>query len=324
MPSVQKIAILVNEAAHQGRGGDLWQKTRGEVLAQLPPGTVEQRFSPPFDLVACLHELVAKDVNCFISAGGDGSANYLLNELMNFREEGEGPFFLGGIGLGSSNDFMKPVGGKIAELPVRMDWQNAQPADVGEVVFENESGKTERLFFIANASLGVTAAANYYFNHPDFLLKILKQRWTGGAIIWAALRTILSWKNIPTRLIFNGLEKELALSNLAVLKNPHVSGDFKYDQPIQQDDGWLGLNYCASMNRFELLKTLADLSKGRFSGQPKRCSEFVKNLEIETQVPAPLETDGEVFLAKNIRFSVLPKAIHLLGHGIPSPKPFQR
>lgn len=324
MPSVQKIAILVNEAAHQGRGGDLWQKARADVLAQLPPGTVEQLFSPPFDLTACLQEMVAKDVNCYISAGGDGSASYLLNELMNLLEEGEGPFFLGGIGLGSSNDFMKPVGEKIAGLPVRMDWQNAQPADVGEVVFENENGETQRIFFIANASLGVTAAANYYFNHPDFLLKSLKQRWTGGAIIWTALRTILRWKNIPTRLIFNGSEKEVALSNLAILKNPHVSGNFKYDQHIRQDDGWLGLNYCASMNRFELLKTLADLSKGRFSGKPKRHSEFVKGLHISTGELLPLETDGEVCLARNIHFGLVPQGIQLLGHGFSSPKPFQR
>jgi diacylglycerol kinase family enzyme len=268
--------------------------------------------------------LVANGVNCFISAGGDGSANYLLNELMNLREEGEGPFFLGGIGLGSSNDFMKPVRGKIAGLPVRMDWQSALPADVGEVVFENEHGKTERLFFIANASIGVTAAANYRFNHPGFLLKILKQYWTGGAIVWTAIRTILFWKSVSTRLIFNGLKKEVTLSNLAVLKNPHVSGNFKYDQQIHQDDGWLGLNYCDSMSRFELLKTLADLSKGRFAGKPKRFSVFVKNLQIVTQELQPLETDGEVCLAKNIHFRLVPQGIQLFGHGFSSPNPIQQ
>ncbi len=315
---MQKAAILVNEAAHQGRAGDLWQKARADVLAQLPPGTVEQLFSPPFDLTACLGEMIAKGVNCFISAGGDGSANYLLNGLMNLREEGEGPFFLGGIGLGSSNDFMKPFGEKIAGLPVRIDWQNPRPSDVGEVIFENENGEMKRLFFIANASLGVTAAANYHFNHPDFLLKILKKNWTTGAIIWTALRTILRWKNNPVRLIFNGLEKEVALSNLAVLKNPHVSGDFKYDQPIQQDDGWLGLNYCAGMSRLELLKTLTDLSKGRFLGKPKRFSELVKNLQVITEKLQPLETDGEVCLAKNIKFNFVPQGIQLLGHGFSS------
>ncbi len=316
---MKKIAILVNETAHQGRGGSLWQKARQEVLAILPPGTLEIRFSPPFDLDFHLRKLVENGVDCFISAGGDGSANFLLNALMNRQKTGDPPFSLGGIGLGSSNDFLKPIGGKIAGLPVRMNWQTSRLADVGEVVFENETGKTERLFFIANASLGVTSTANFRFNHPGFLLKILKRYWTGGAIILAALQTILQWKNLTTQLIYNDLEDEVALSNLAVLKNPHVSGDFKYDQPIQQDDGWLGLNYCAGMNRFELMKTLADLSKGRFSGKPKRFSELVKNLLAKTDELLPLETDGEVRLAKNIHFSLVPQGTRLLGHGYYSP-----
>lgn len=315
---MQKAAIFINEAAHQGRAGGIWQKARKAVLAHLPPDTFEQRFTPPFDLGFNLRKQVESGVGCFISAGGDGSANYLLNELMNLREEGEGPFFLGGIGLGSSNDFMKPIGEKLAGLPVRIDWQHPRPADVGEVIFENEKGETQRLFFLANASLGVTAAANYHFNHPGFFLKTLKQHWTGGAIIWTALRTIFRWKNLPTRLVFNDLEKEIELSNLAVLKNPHVSGDFKYDQPIQQADGSLGLNYCASMSRFELLETLADLSKGRFSGKPKRFSELVKNLQVITEGLQPLETDGEVCLAKNIRFSLVPQGIQMLWHGFSS------
>jgi diacylglycerol kinase family enzyme len=318
MPDVQKIAVLVNESCHQGQAGLRWEKVREEVLAHLPAGTQEQRFRPPFDPGYPLRQLVEGGANCFISAGGDGSANFLLNELMHLREEGKGPFFLGGIGLGSSNDFIKPVGQKLAGLPVRMDWQTARPADVGQVVFEDENDVSRQVFFIVNASLGVTATANYYFNHPDFLLKKLKQYRTGGAIIWAALRTILRWKNLPAHLVFNGVEEDVALSNLAVLKNPHVSGDFRYDQPIRQDDGWLGLNYCTGMSRFELVKTLADLLNGRFSGKPGRHSVFIKNLQIQTTAPVPLETDGEVCLAKNIRFSVLPQAIHLLGHGIPS------
>ena len=315
MPIVQKIAVLVNENARQGKAAAIWQQARGAILANLFPSTEELRFTEPPNIESCLRELIASGVNCFISAGGDGSVNTLLNGLMALRGRGAPPFFIGGIGLGSSNDFLKPFGGKIEGLPVRIDIQNARLADVGSVVFENENSGTIQQFFIANASLGVTAAANYYFNHPGFLLKKLKQNWTGGAIILAALRTIMCWKNEPIRLIINEKGENVLLSNLAIIKNPHVSGDFKYDQSIEQDDGWLGLNYCVGMNKIELLKTLADLSKGRFHDRPKRFSLMVKQLSIQADKLLALETDGEVQLAKNIHFEIVPKAVYLLGNG---------
>jgi diacylglycerol kinase (ATP) len=319
MPSVQKIAILVNETARQGRAGAIWQKAEAEILAFLPKGILLHRFRPPFDMEAWVREASAAGVNCFISAGGDGSANFLLNALLNVKKTAAEACFIGAIGLGSSNDFLKPFGKKIAGLPLRLDWQNRCRADVGRVIFKDEDGHTVQRFFIVNSGLGVTAAANYRFNHPDFLLKILKRHWTGGAIFWVALRSILSWRNLPAQLVWEDTAAAVQLSNLAVLKNPYVSGEFKYDQKIEPDDRLLGVNYCSNMGTVELLQTLADLSKGLFSGKPKRFSFTTRQIEIHTDRCTPLEMDGEVYLGKDICFSVMPQAIHLLGHGFSLP-----
>jgi diacylglycerol kinase family enzyme len=66
------------------------------------------------------------------------------------------------------------------------------------------------------------------------------------------------------------------------------------------------------MNLFELLKVLSDLTKGRFSGKPKRFSSLVKSLKVESEEFLPLETDGEVVMAKNMEFSIIPKAIKVI------------
>lgn len=319
MSSIQKIAVLVNESARQGRGGGLWKKAEAGVLAFLPMDTIVQRFQPPFDTEAWVRKVSEEDVNCFISAGGDGSVNFLLNALLNAKKTAAKTCFIGGIGLGSSNDFLKPYGRKLAGLHVRLDAQTSRMSDVAHVVFKQETGPIIQRIFIVNSGLGVTAAANYRFNNAGFVLKILKRYWTDGAIFWVALRSILASSNLPVHLIRDNAELDVVLSNIAVLKNPHVSGNFKYDQKIEPDDGLLGLNYCENMNTLELIHTLSDLSRDIFSGRPKRVSLTAKRIEIYTEHYTPLEMDGEVFLAKDICFSVLPAVIHVLGHGYSSP-----
>ena len=221
--------------------------------------------------------------------------------------------------MGSSNDFLKPYGRKLAGLHVRLDVPTCLMSDVARVVFKQENGPTIQRLFIVNSGLGVTAAANYRFNNAGFVLKILKRYWTDGAILWVALRSILASSNLPVHLIRDNAELDVVLSNLAVLKNPHVSGNFKYDQRIEPDDGLLGLNYCEKMNALELVHTLFDLSKGVFSGYPQRVSLTAKRIEIRPEQYTPFEMDGEVLLAKDICIDVLPGAIHLLGHGYSSP-----
>jgi diacylglycerol kinase family enzyme len=99
-----------------------------------------------------------------------------------------------------------------------------------------------------------------------------------------------------------------------VIKNPNISGSFCYDQDIQPGDGFLGLNICHDMNKFELVSTLIDLTNGRFSGKRKRISELVKACRFDAGQWLALETDGEVMMAKNIEFSILPCAISIAGN----------
>jgi diacylglycerol kinase family enzyme len=100
---------------------------------------------------------------------------------------------------------------------------------------------------------------------------------------------------------------------LSVIKSPHVSGSFQYDQNIKENDGFLGLNYCRDMKTFELFRLLTDLGKKKFTGKKNRYSEFVDEVKVTSDCYLNLELDGEVFQAKNIVFSIIPSAINILG-----------
>lgn len=309
------MAVLVNQAAHHGLAKKSWQKIRDEVFLRLPEDTIEITYDGNIDLKRLLPALIKKEgINAFIAAGGDGSVHYLLNGLFSQEEIPTESLYIGAIGLGSSNDFHKPFHDSLEGIPLCITYQKPLAADVGSVHFVDENGDQVTRYFIVNASLGVTAEANHFFNHGDRLHRFLKRRWTPLAITYAALRTMIHFRNFEAHLSFSGQDKSIRLSNLAVLKNPHFSGNMRYDQEIGKADGWLGLNYCEDMNRRQLIGTMSDLGKGRFQGKPKRHSEMIRSLFVEVSLPVALETDGEVIKGTQFEFQIHPKTINLLSN----------
>ncbi len=120
----------------------------------------------------------------FIIAGGDGSINYFLNHLINLVE----PDILkqikiGAVGIGSSNDFHKPFQSKniVEKIPYKLNFKDAVERDVGCLLYEKD-GKALKKYFLINASLGITAEGNNFFNNPDFILRFLKKISTQSAI----------------------------------------------------------------------------------------------------------------------------------------------
>lgn len=308
-----KCAVLVNLDANNGRAAQRWESIASEIMALLPPNPFIIKFHLPTDLESILNDLLADGYKVFVSAGGDGSANFLLNLLMRFSGEDARHFWLGGIGLGSSNDFIKPKQHSLGGLPTRLDHQNARLVDVGKVEFLDPLGEWHTRYFITSASFGVTAEANWFFNHDDGFIRFTKNRWTDLTIIYAALCAILRFQNYPASLTLEQETLELKLSNLTVLKSPYVSGSFHFDDTVQRDDGFFGLNVCMDMKKIELLGVFAGLAKGRFRGRPKTLSLAVKKLSVRMQAPVAMEMDGEVFQTSQAEFSVLPKAITLMG-----------
>jgi diacylglycerol kinase (ATP) len=309
-----KYGVFINLEANNGRAARRWNSIAATVAGVLPRDTRFIPFRPPDDVEPLVKTLINEGVQRFISAGGDGSVNYLLNLLLRLTGENARHLMIGGIGLGSSNDFIKPKQHFINGLPIRLDAAQAMLVDVGKAEFLTANGEWQTRYFIANASLGVTAEANWLFNHGDPFLRFVNNKWTDLAIIYAALRTISGFRNFPATLIFDDDKiLETHLSNLAVLKSTYVSGSFHFDDPVQRDDGLLGINACLGMSKMALLRTLIGLAKGHFRGRPQTFSKAAKNLTVRMQSPVALEMDGEVFQTSEVRFSVLPRAIQLMG-----------
>lgn len=214
---------------------------------------------------------------------------------------------LGAVGLGSSNDFHKPVRSRQAGVPVRIDggaWR-----DVGRVRYTDETGDVRERVFLVSASLGLTASANAFFNEGDALLRALRRRFTGAAIAYAALHEILRGTGVALELELPGTRETVRAASLGILKTPHLAGGLAFDTPVAPDDGALAVNLVEDRGRLATLATFLSLARGRFLGRPGARHWRVRQLAVRAKAPVPLEIDGEVVRARRARFDVLAERI---------------
>jgi diacylglycerol kinase family enzyme len=266
------------------------------------------------ELPVIIKERLERDETTFIAAGGDGTLNTLLNTLIQGVKDKERikGCCIGAIGLGSSNDFHKPFLKEkfIQNIPCKINTKEFTEADVCRLEFHDKEGIKLTKYFVINASIGATAYANYLYNNPDFLLKHLKNKYVGLAILYAALCAIVSHKNQKGIILDSGENIQTDITNLGILKIPYFSGDFFYDMPMNPQDGYLTVNLCYTMNKVEMIRTLVALSKGVFKGEKTR-SWKTKTLTVKMDNYIPVETDGEINFAREMLFSVLPRAVKI-------------
>ncbi len=248
----------------------------------------------------------------FIAAGGDGTVNYVLNKLLKLiPEEDLKNIKLGAAGIGSSNDFHKPFSEctLIEGIPVKTNFEAAEFRDIGCISFE-EKGILRHKYFLINASIGITAEANHFFNNPDLILKKLKKTNTGLSILYSALKTILKYKNFDIKIKSAGTgELGINLTNLGIVKNPNFSGNLRYNSVKKLNSGKFDIHLCYGMSMLEIISLFNNLQKGSFYQIAKKRCWQSSEIKIFSNENFFIEFDGEIIKTNSAVFEILPKLI---------------
>ncbi len=299
--------VLLNSSSNNGKGLQKWEEVRPELEERFL-GRDYRLIYDAKDLVKYLRQELDRGERTVVAAGGDGTVNFLLNNLMKLEDRQRRRVIIGAIGLGSSNDFHKPASERHrvnGHVLFKLDDRNAIAHNVGRVDYVDERGTAQRKFFMINCSVGVIAQANYFFNSGDGLLNWLKPRFVPAAIYYAALKTLVSAPNIPAKITIEKAIISTEVTTLSIVINPHISGNFSYDLDVTPQSDFLGVALCERMGITERLKTLFFLARSKFQGLPKTRSWKVRSLEIQPESVTALELDGEVSLARDIKIQLL-------------------
>jgi diacylglycerol kinase (ATP) len=304
--------VLVNPYAGGGRAAAVWER----LYHQLQAGHPSMRalfLGGDLSVAECIGEALKQGERYFVAAGGDGTVNLLLNTLLNLNPDKRADLVLGAIALGSSNDFHKPIQPFRCTdgIPCKLDFPAARPRDVVQVSYSEKGNEVNR-YFLINASAGLTAEANAFFNKPDRLLKWLKRGFTNPAILYAAIRTIFRYRNEEMTLTFpddDGIT--VPVTNLGIVRNPHFSGGLRYGDEQEVQCGMMGVHLCYGTGIPGRLRLMAALARGTFDHLPRTMSRQSQWLRLDSPSSFSLELDGEIVATNHAVFTVLANHIRV-------------
>jgi diacylglycerol kinase (ATP) len=291
------MVIFINPKACGGKAAEKWNR----ITDSLPEEVTSAKVAWADGLIE-IKNYIREGETEFIAAGGDGTVNHLLNDIVNFSDGRLKNIKLGAIGLGSSNDCNEEVNG----VYCKVNFDNTKPRDLCKISYEDDSGSVLTRYFILNSGIGITAEANLLFNRPDKLLSFLKRKNTNLAIVYAALKTILTYRNRSVKIRIGKLVREVKLTNLGIVKSPHFSGNFCYDSKFEASNGNFNIHMCENMSFTRILFTLYRLSKKKFSEYPKTFTFTSDSISIESDRKFAIEFDGEVVETKKAVYTIIP------------------
>ncbi|MGZ3807652.1 MAG: diacylglycerol/lipid kinase family protein [Bacteriovorax sp.] len=302
-----RLNVLFNFRSKEKKALDYLKKITPELQSEFDLNIIE--LDPLGEWAKKISEALDHKELYFAAAGGDGTVHALLNalvvgsslkgiDLKNIR--------LGAIGLGSSNDFHKPINKLVKDIPLRLNFNKSAPWDIVQAIMTDKNNVTKTVSFSISGSVGLVAEANSFFNSKDPLLTMLKRNWTEGAILYSAFRQILM--NRPMDLSMDGTEVK-NVSALCFLKTNFLSGTIKINQPISHCDGKISFVLIKDMGKLKLIKTLNELENNVFN-ESESLSFFKKDsIHLSFNDETIVELDGEIYKAKSVKLSILPEKI---------------
>ena len=167
-------------------------------------------------------------------------------------------------------------------------------------------------YFLLNASIGVTAQANNLFNYPNKQLSFLKARFKELAILYAAIKTIFTYKDFKVKVMFDSdAEYSFYISNLSIIKNPNISGNLSYPVKADYQNGMFDVFLAHSMIKIKLIKLLLSLTKKKFPLNDKSKHYKTSRLTLKASDDFLVEFDGEIIKTNYTEFTILNKYLNV-------------
>jgi diacylglycerol kinase (ATP) len=253
-------------------------------------------------------ETAAEGAEVVVAVGGDGTANEVLNGLMQARQSGVGSPTMGVIGVGRGNDFAFGVGVPAGlEIGFKILTQGEkQPMDVG---FVRGGLYPEGRFFGNGVGIGFDAVVGFE------AAKLKKLHGFANYMV-AALRTMFLYYRAPlVRIELDNDMVKLPALMVSIMNGRRMGGGFMMAPQSKIADGLFDLCIVGQVSRMGILGLIPQFTKGTQAGHPKvsmRQSRLVKVTAEQGSLPA--HADGETLCTEGetLSLELLPRALEIV------------
>ena len=297
---------------------------RGFALKMIP--VIEEKFKElglDFDLVqterpwhaAELAKKAALDgYDVVVSASGDGTANEVLNGLMQAKKLGATGTAMGIITVGTGNDFAygMSIPGNFDECFTVLKEDKRRLMDIGLV---KGGDYPQGRYFGNGVGMGFDAAVGF---------EAVKIRWTRGLLAYliAALRTVFLYFKAPyVQITFDGTSLEQESLMTSIMNGQRMGGGFYMAPKGDPGDGWLDLCIATSASKLRIFQLITYFMKGTQATQPEVKTAKAQKISIKAlKGTMPAHCDGETlcYNGTQLEIELLPQQLEFINSGKPN------
>lgn len=289
-----KHLFIVNPAAGKGKTLQLIPEIK-KIFAGRSDEPLVEITEKPGHATELVKSYVSKEHYRVYSVGGDGTVNEVVNGLVGSGSS------LAVIPAGTGNDFIKNFT-NVKDLHHIL----LHAVDGTEKCID--LGRVNGRYFVNISSIGLDAMVAY--NMTRF--KKLPLVSGAPAYILGLLSTLFSFDSYPLKIAIDGeyIEKKSLL--IAIANGRYYGGGIKAAPHASLEDGKFDICLVREMGKLEILKFFPKYAEGRHSEIEGIRFYRGQKIEISGSIPMALNIDGEVQMAREAVFEILPEALRLV------------
>jgi len=291
----KRALLLVNPKAR--RGGEAIDA----VVGRLHKGKLDVTVEPFSVLPEIARDIVRlrASADMIVLCGGDGT---VASGAMAVMESG---LPLGIIPMGTANDLARTLG-------IPMELPEAADVILGGQTRKIDLGSVNGHAFFNVASIGLSA------DLAQGLQPAMKKRFGRLGYAVAAGKVLMKARPFTATIKEKGEITRVKTFQIAVGNGRHYGGGNVVNEDAEIDDGHLDLYSLEMKTVWKLAGMFRSFRAGTHGAwkevRTARCTEF----EVETRLPMPVNTDGEIVTSTPARFIVHPGAISVFAPGAQS------
>ena len=307
-----KWLVVVNPMASVGKSGKDWPVIRQKLVdAGIDFDDILTEY-PRHAIEIVRNAIVEKGYRKFISVGGDGTNNEVINGIFTQDVVPTNDITMATIPIGTGNDWRRTF-----NIPLEYDdvieiikTGNVFVHDIGKLTYYND-GDPKTRYFLNAAGTGLDEMVCSSTN-------LMKQQGKGGTIRYliSVVKCLFKYKithvqvTMDDEMVFDDNILSLSVGNCR-----YNGGGMMMMPNAIPDDGLLDVTVIRKVSIFKFAANVKNIYDGSFIHKIKEVQTFRgKKIRIVSIPPHSLmvETEGENLNNSPFDFEILPKAINMI------------
>ncbi len=301
-----KWGLIVNPNAGSGKCGKNWPTI--QKLVKRAKIDFEFEFTErKGHAIELTKQLIEKGFRKIIVVGGDGTLNEVVNGIFENGHVDQSTITLGMIPVGTGNDwcrtFQVPL--KYVDAIKLIRDEKTVIQDIGLVDFHDNANP--KRYFANVAGIGFDATVAHAANK-------LKEKGKGNAMSYLLilLKTLLKYNSKQMQLKVGEKDFKERMFSIGIGIGQYNGGGMKQLPNAIANDGLLDITIIKNISKWTVIKELKGLYDGSFITHPKIVA--LQNTQVSfAKNQLEIETDGESIGQGPQNFSILPKALRVVG-----------